>query len=76
MGEEELPVVLEYRRFDRRWEEVHWEGDSCSLVDLPYLEVVHREEGHSNPLVEPVVEEHSSFDGSCGIVVLDTPFLR
>jgi hypothetical protein len=46
------------------------------LVDLPYLEVVHREEGHSNPLVEPVVEEHSSFDGSYGIVVLDTPCLR
>jgi len=74
--EEELLVVLEYRRFDRRWEEVHWGRDSCSLVGLPYLEVVHREEDHSNPPVELVVEEHSSFDGSCGIAVLDTPFLR
>jgi hypothetical protein len=46
------------------------------LVGLPYLEVVHREEGHSNPPVELVVEEHSSFDGSYGIAVLDTPFLR
>ena len=76
MEEEELPVVLDYRRFDRHLEEVHWERDSCSLVGLPYLEVAHREEDHSNRPVELVVEEHSSFDDSYGIVVLDTPFLR
>ena len=58
-----------------RWEEGRLEGGSCSLVGMPYWEAGHQAEGHSSPLVVPVEEEQSSFDGSCGIAVLDTPSL-
>jgi hypothetical protein len=73
---EEHHIVLDESHCGKRSEEVHLEEGSCKLVGLPYLEAEDLGEGDKIDPEEVVEVVHNNFDGSYGIVGLDTPFCK